>query len=172
MNQRDYLTIFSEVKPIEYPLPDGKLSFDILTSVSLTGTNHAENQPVHLQLPKEEGSRVRHTETNVSGKLSPVSWRETTKLILRIRWSIGSCMSSGSLRVRRCRGCGGGRRREEVRDQLTGKSGRYLPSTGYLAKHQNCIHCKTCSIKTPTQDITWAGKFQAEIACRTSANDM
>lgn len=59
----------SEVKPIDYPLPDGKLSFDILTSVSLTGTNHAENQPVHLQLPKQEGSRVRHTEANVSGEL-------------------------------------------------------------------------------------------------------
>jgi hypothetical protein len=58
----------SESKPIDYPLPDGKLSFDILTSVSLTGTNHAENQPVHLQLPKEEGARARHTETNVSGE--------------------------------------------------------------------------------------------------------
>jgi electron-transferring-flavoprotein dehydrogenase len=58
----------SECKPIDYPLPDGKLSFDILTSVSLTGTNHAENQPVHLQLPKEEGARARHTETNVSGE--------------------------------------------------------------------------------------------------------
>jgi electron-transferring-flavoprotein dehydrogenase len=55
----------SECKPIDYPLPDGKLSFDILTSVSLTGTNHAENQPVHLQLPK-----ARHTETNVSGESS------------------------------------------------------------------------------------------------------
>jgi len=60
----------SECKPIDYPLPDGKLSFDILTSVSLTGTNHAENQPVHLQLPKEEGARARHTETNVSGESS------------------------------------------------------------------------------------------------------
>ena len=60
--------MFSECKPIDYPLPDGKLSFDILTSVSLTGTNHAENQPVHLQLPKEEGARARHTETNVSGE--------------------------------------------------------------------------------------------------------
>jgi len=66
----------SECKPIDYPLPDGKLSFDILTSVSLTGTNHAENQPVHLQLPKEEGARARHTETNVSGESSvTVSFR-------------------------------------------------------------------------------------------------
>jgi hypothetical protein len=62
--------VYSEMKPIDYPLPDGKLSFDILTSVSLTGTNHAENQPVHLQLPKEEGARARHTETNVGGEYS------------------------------------------------------------------------------------------------------
>ena len=37
-------------KKIEYPKPDGKISFDILTSVSRTGTNHEEDQPVHLQV--------------------------------------------------------------------------------------------------------------------------
>jgi hypothetical protein len=58
----------SECQKIEYPAPDGKLSFDILTSVSLTGTNHAEDQPVHLRLPKDEGARARHTETNVNGE--------------------------------------------------------------------------------------------------------
>lgn len=58
----------SECQPIDYPQPDGKLSFDILTSVSLTGTNHAEDQPVHLRLPKDEGARARHTETNVNGE--------------------------------------------------------------------------------------------------------
>lgn len=56
------------MKPINYPAPDGKLSFDILTSVSLTGTNHTENQLVHLQLPNEPGARERHTKTNVSGQ--------------------------------------------------------------------------------------------------------
>ena len=62
------ILMISEVKPIEYPQPDGILSFDILTSVSRTGTNHAENQPVHLRLPTDEGARERHTKTNVSGK--------------------------------------------------------------------------------------------------------
>lgn len=62
------MLIISEMKPINYPQPDGKLSFDILTSVSLTGTNHAENQPVHLRLPEEAGARERHTATNVSGE--------------------------------------------------------------------------------------------------------
>ena len=60
----------SECQPIDYPPPDGKLSFDILTSVSLTGTNHAEDQPVHLRLPKDEGARARHTETNVNGEFA------------------------------------------------------------------------------------------------------
>jgi electron-transferring-flavoprotein dehydrogenase len=40
-----------DYKPIEYPAPEAPLSTDILTSVSLTSTNHAEDQPVHLQLP-------------------------------------------------------------------------------------------------------------------------
>jgi electron-transferring-flavoprotein dehydrogenase len=57
-----------DCQPIDYPAPDGKLSFDILTSVSLTGTNHAEDQPVHLRLPKDAGAKARHTETNVNGE--------------------------------------------------------------------------------------------------------
>jgi hypothetical protein len=61
----DFLS--SECTPIEYPQPDGKLSFDILTSVSLTATNHAENQPVHLRLPKDADAKRRHTEINVGG---------------------------------------------------------------------------------------------------------
>jgi len=58
----------SECQPIDYPLPDGKLSFDILTSVALTGTNHAEGQPSHLQLPDKPGAREAHTRENVKGK--------------------------------------------------------------------------------------------------------
>lgn len=64
------LLIRSECKPIDYPAPDGKLSFDILTSVSMTNTNHAENQPIHLRLPETEGAKKRHTETNVKGTSS------------------------------------------------------------------------------------------------------
>lgn len=94
-------TYCSEVKPIDYPLPDGKLSFDILTSVSLTGTNHAENQPVHLQLPKEEGSRVRHTETNVAGKLV-LSRHVGSQLTRRLCRSPWPGVPSGSVRVCRC----------------------------------------------------------------------
>lgn len=57
---------FSECTPIEYPKPDGILSFDILTSVARTGTNHAEGQPIHLRLPTDAGAKERHTHTNVT----------------------------------------------------------------------------------------------------------
>jgi electron-transferring-flavoprotein dehydrogenase len=40
----------SSAKPIDYPKPDGKISFDLLTSVALTGTNHDDDQPPHLTL--------------------------------------------------------------------------------------------------------------------------
>ncbi|CAE6441310.1 unnamed protein product, partial [Rhizoctonia solani] len=66
----------SEFKPIEYPAPQPPLSTDLLTAVSLTATNHGENQPVHLQLPymgsdnfnSEEAAKARHehVKTNVS----------------------------------------------------------------------------------------------------------
>ena len=51
-----------QFSPIQYPSPDGKLSFDILTSVSRTGTNHAEDQPVHLVV--KDGDYARHVEAN------------------------------------------------------------------------------------------------------------
>jgi electron-transferring-flavoprotein dehydrogenase len=50
----------SQFKPIDYPPPDGKLSFDILTSVARTGTNHGENQPCHLVV--KDGDHKRHVE--------------------------------------------------------------------------------------------------------------
>lgn len=53
----------SKFKPIEYPPPQPPLSTDILTSVALTGTNHAEDQPVHLRI--EEDVRRKHVEVNV-----------------------------------------------------------------------------------------------------------
>jgi len=49
-------------EPINYPAPDGELSFDILTSVARTGTNHTENQPVHLVV--KDGDYARHTREN------------------------------------------------------------------------------------------------------------
>ncbi|MGD9472669.1 MAG: electron transfer flavoprotein-ubiquinone oxidoreductase [Novosphingobium sp.] len=100
-------------KPINYPKPDGVISFDRLTSVSYSFTNHAEDQPCHLQL----------TDPTV-----PV----------RINLPL-----------------------------YAGPEARYCPAGVYefvdtdgsglqlQINSQNCVHCKTCDIKDPTQNITW-----------------
>ncbi|WFD36898.1 electron-transferring-flavoprotein dehydrogenase [Malassezia cuniculi] len=112
----------SEFKPIEYPKPDGKLSFDILTSVSRTGTNHAEDQPVHLVV--KEGNYKEHVERNVGtfdgplGRVCPAAVYEYVN-------------------------------KEDAGDQEDALGKKLVINS------QNCIHCKTCSIKTPDQTIVW-----------------
>ena len=56
----------SECRPIKYPPPQAPISTDLLTSLSLTSTNHAENQPVHLRLPDGAEARKQHVEKNVN----------------------------------------------------------------------------------------------------------
>jgi electron-transferring-flavoprotein dehydrogenase len=101
-------------KKIDYPKPDGKLSFDRLTNVSFAATNHEESQPSHLKL-KDEKTPV------------AVDWTE-----------------------------------------YAGPSQRYCPAGVYefvtpdeggepkfVINFQNCVHCKTCDIKDPAQNIVW-----------------
>ncbi|GAA6018350.1 hypothetical protein JCM10207_000814 [Rhodosporidiobolus poonsookiae] len=110
----------SEFKPIDYPAPDGVLSFDILTSVSRTGTNHAEDQPVHLHIDKAD--RAAHVQTNVD---------DYAGLLSRV------CPAA-------------------VYEYVDSEGGEEDAAGKRLViNSQNCIHCKTCSIKVPTQDITW-----------------
>jgi len=104
----------SAFKPINYPKPDGKLSFDRLTNVAFSFTNHAENQPPHL-------------------KLKDASVPVAINL-----------------------------------PQYAGPSARYCPAGVYEFVHedgkpprfvinfQNCVHCKTCDIKDPSENIVWA----------------
>ncbi len=102
----------AECTPIEYPKPDGKLTFDKLSSVFLSNTNHEENQPPHLTL-KDPNVPVA---TNLARYAGPES--------------------------------------------------RYCPAGVYefvkvdgedrlQINFQNCVHCKTCDIKDPTQNIVW-----------------
>ena len=103
----------AECKPIVYPKPDGKLTFDRLSSVFISNTNHAENQPAHLTLKND---------------LVPVN----TNLAI-----------------------------------YAGPESRYCPAGVYefvktdsggdrlQINAQNCVHCKTCDIKDPTQNIVW-----------------
>jgi electron-transferring-flavoprotein dehydrogenase len=102
----------SEAAPIAYPKPDGKLTFDRLTSVSFSNTNHGEDQPIHLTL-KDAGVPV-----NVNLALYDAPEQ---------------------------RYCPAGVY-EIVRD---GEAPRLQINA------QNCVHCKTCDIKDPTQNIVW-----------------
>ncbi len=99
---------------IEYPKPDGKLSFDKLSSVFLSNTNHEEEQPCHLKL----------TDASIPLSHEPADVRRAGAALLP------------------------GRR---VRDRRLGKTARQR----FQINAQNCVHCKTCDIKDPAQNITW-----------------
>ncbi|MEL7152108.1 MAG: electron transfer flavoprotein-ubiquinone oxidoreductase [Pseudomonadota bacterium] len=100
-------------EPIDYPKPDGLLSFDRLTNVSFSFTNHEESQPAHLKLSDPE-------------------------VPVKVNWA-----------------------------KYAGPSARYCPAGVYefvgetdaerrfQINFQNCVHCKTCDIKDPSQNITW-----------------
>jgi electron-transferring-flavoprotein dehydrogenase len=104
----------TDCAPIAYPKPDGVITFDRLSSVFLSNTNHEENQPCHLRL-KDETVPIR---TNLALYDAPEQ-----------------------------RYCPAGVY-EIVRD-ADGANPRLQINA------QNCVHCKTCDIKDPTQNITW-----------------
>jgi len=103
----------AKFKPIDYPKPDGKLSFDRLTNVAFSFTNHAEDQPAHL--------RLKDAAVPISVNLA--KYDEPAQ-----------------------RYCPAGVY-EVVREE--GKDPRFV------INFQNCVHCKTCDIKDPSQNITW-----------------
>ncbi|MBB4287529.1 electron transfer flavoprotein-ubiquinone oxidoreductase [Roseospira goensis] len=104
----------ADCKPIEYPKPDGKVSFDRLSSVYLSNTNHEENQPCHLTLKDDTVPK----RVNLADYAGPEA-----------------------------RFCPAGVY-EFVPDETDG--GQRLQ-----INFQNCVHCKTCDIKDPTQNINW-----------------
>ncbi len=106
------LELADKCPPIDYPKPDGQVSFDRLSSVYLSNTNHEENQPVHLTL----------TDADV-----PISV---------------NLAQYGAPEVRYCPA--------GVYEIVQGESGPRLQINA-----QNCVHCKTCDIKDPTQNIVW-----------------
>ena len=102
----------SAAKPIEYPRPDGVITFDKLGSVALTNTFHEEDQPVHLRL----------ADPNLPLGVNLERWNEPAQ-----------------------RYCPAG-----VYEIVEDSSGRR-----FQINAQNCIHCKTCDIKDPSQNIDW-----------------
>lgn len=111
----DYATLkrAENAKPIEYPKPDGVLTFDRLTSVSFSGTNHEEDQPVHLKL----------TDPAVPISINLPEFAEPAQ-----------------------RYCPAG-----VYEIVVEADGE----PRFQINAQNCVHCKTCDIKDPSQNITW-----------------
>ena len=99
-------------KPIDYPKPDGVTTFDILSSVFLSGTNHAENQPVHLRLTDPSIP----IEKNLPEFAEPAQ-RYCPALVYEV------VIES-----------------DQTRFQINA---------------QNCVHCKTCDVKDPAQNINW-----------------
>ncbi len=114
----DYATLkpLSEVTPISYPKPDGKLSFDKLSSVFLSSTNHEEDQPIHLKL-KDPSIPI--------AKNLP-EYGEPARLY-----------------------CPAGVYEVVYGDEANRKDPRFVINA------QNCVHCKTCDIKDPAQNINW-----------------
>jgi electron-transferring-flavoprotein dehydrogenase len=103
----------AQCQPIVYPKPDGKLTFDRLSSVFISNTNHGEDQPVHLTL-KNKDVPVEVNLAKYAGpeqRYCPAGVYEFVKT-------------------------------DEGKDRLQ-------------INAQNCVHCKTCDIKDPTQNIVW-----------------
>jgi electron-transferring-flavoprotein dehydrogenase len=110
----DYASLEKAAKAeqINYPKPDGVLSFDILSSVFLSGTNHAEDQPVHLRLTDPSIPIVENLPeyAEPAQRYCPAQVYEVVAEGDRLRFQINA---------------------------------------------QNCVHCKTCDVKDPAQNITW-----------------
>jgi electron-transferring-flavoprotein dehydrogenase len=104
----------THVAPIEYPKPDGKVTFDRNASVFISNTNHEENQPVHLRLRDP----ARAIAVNWDKYRSP----ETRYCPAGVYEIVGADEGAPRLQI----------------------------------NAQNCVHCKTCDIKDPTQNIDWA----------------
>ncbi|MBA6292175.1 electron transfer flavoprotein-ubiquinone oxidoreductase [Colwellia sp. MB3u-70] len=108
----EQLKLAADVPVINYPKPDNKLSFDKLSSVFLSNTNHAEEQPCHLKLG----------DSSIPIGVNLVKYAEPARLY-----------------------CPAGV--YEVESTTDGDK--------FVINSQNCVHCKTCDIKDPSQNITW-----------------
>ncbi|KAI0316037.1 FAD/NAD(P)-binding domain-containing protein [Amylostereum chailletii] len=122
----------SETKPIAYPPPQPPLSTDLMTALALTGTNHAEDQPAHLRVRTEDGVesaelRAEHVRRNVDEFAGLLGHACPAGVYEYVEDEDGSAAAAGE-----------------------GWGGKKL-----VINAQNCIHCKLCDVKVPTQDIQW-----------------
>ncbi|MFP3350343.1 electron transfer flavoprotein-ubiquinone oxidoreductase [Pseudoalteromonas sp. SIMBA_153] len=113
-NVPDHATLkdANQAEKINYPKPDGKLSFDKLSSVFLSNTNHEESQPCHLKLK----------DASIPINVNLVKFDEPAQRYC----------PAGVYEVQKVEG-----------------------EQSFVINAQNCVHCKTCDIKDPSQNITW-----------------
>ena len=110
-----YLKPAAECKPIEYSKPDGKLTFDRLSSVFISSTNHSEDQPAHLTL--------KDASVPVNVNLAKYAGPESRYCPAGVYEFVDDEARQGAKRLQ--------------------------------INAQNCVHCKTCDINDPPQNITW-----------------
>ncbi|KAJ7725408.1 hypothetical protein B0H14DRAFT_3519338 [Mycena olivaceomarginata] len=144
--------------PIAYPPFEPPLSTDLMSSVALTGTNHAEGEAVHLRVMRGVGGPALGGKSG--GLENPDTATETTETAARRRAHVEANMGTYAGLLQRA--CPAG-----VYEYVPDDGGRVVPGNseekqeeGWEGKKlvinsQNCIHCKLCDIKVPTQDITW-----------------
>ena len=106
----------SAVTPLVYPKPDGVLTFDKLSSVFISNTDHEENQPIHLKL----------TDPSIPVAKNLPEFGEPARLY-----------------------CPAGVYEVVYADEVKKTDPRFVINA------QNCVHCKTCDIKDPAQNINW-----------------
>ncbi|MGY6708341.1 MAG: electron transfer flavoprotein-ubiquinone oxidoreductase [Rhizobiaceae bacterium] len=123
----------SQHKPIDYPKPDGVLTFDRLSSVFLSNTNHEEDQPVHLH--------VRDMELQKKSEFGAFSGPSTRYCPAGVYEWVDADGNSIA---------GGPGAREKGGENSTGAN-----DARFVINAQNCVHCKTCDIKDPNQNINW-----------------
>jgi electron-transferring-flavoprotein dehydrogenase len=141
-------------RPIDYPKPDGVLTFDKLSSVYLSNTNHAEDQPVHLQL-RDPAIAVAVNLTRYAGpeqRYCPAGVYEFVDDV-----NAGATAASAAGMNARSQGASD----ETVQAVRRGASDAGDKASAPQLKRlqinaQNCVHCKTCDIKDPMQNIHWA----------------
>ncbi len=109
----DTLKSANECEAPHYPKPDGKITFDKLSSVFLSSTNHEEDQPCHLKLT-DPSIPIKHN--------LPLYDEPAQRYCPRVFYEV-----------------------------ITEEDGQKK----FQINGQNCVHCKTCDIKDPTQNITW-----------------
>jgi electron-transferring-flavoprotein dehydrogenase len=119
----DYETLqpAQNYKPIDYPKPDGKLTFDRLSSVFLSNTNHNEEQPAHLHV-------------------ADINLQKQSELGVYAGPSARYCPAGVY---------------EWVDSDGNAVTGTDTSDARFVINFQNCVHCKTCDVKDPNQNIDW-----------------